>query len=177
MIINMALLQKFCSTHPDKLDKIGSPFTLGDKTYATDARVIIEVKSLYDVPVNPLAPQNIDAVLGRFVGPCIRRLPSLPAIVMRDCNDCEGLGKEWHANCSDCCGHFCKSCNGTGKVEKDKTMVLGNKIFNCRYLRLISELPDLKYNPAGTLEQPMSFTFMGGRGLLMGMTYEIKESD
>ena len=100
------------------------------------------------------------------------------------CADCEGAGEfdrnGWTYQCQSCDGEGqiearavedqdwlvpCNACDGAGVIGNDRVEV-GNSGYANRYLRMIADLPGVRFAPRGKTDAAY-FSFDGGDGLLM----------
>lgn len=102
---------------------------------------------------------------------------------MDDCEDCEGMGSFWHGNyeydCQECEGegsnfvagqgnHTCPDCFGIGEnFLPVRGVPIGHSKFQAPYLRIVSQLPDVRLSPGPEANSALRFFFSGGCGLLM----------
>jgi hypothetical protein len=155
-------LQAFCYTG-DSIYRQGiiRPWRLGDKAYATDGVVLLEVEP-EDISPNLHAPnKSLPRVIGEWQSGEWKPLPTI-----------EEPKEPATQVCSSCYGDAeidCEDCHGLRTEPKTIEIQIGNRTFNQKYLKLISTLPGLLVNESGDLPTPMSFKFDGGRGLLMPM--------
>lgn len=131
------------------------PWSRNGHTYASDGRILIETsKPVAGVPES------------------LRGLDQAVQLLYENYRE-EG---EWKAvpaidqtACGECGGGGCEDCNYVGMLETDESMEIGERLLHQGYLLLIARLPDAGINVTGRDEEPMSFRFRGGRGLLMPM--------
>jgi hypothetical protein len=152
-------LQPFCSTDPNRAETMGKPFNANGKTYATNGHILVEVELRESVIPGILDPVKVKRVVDLWKEGSWEKLPRLPRKKDVLCIHCEG-GKLLK---------LCDGCGGTGKVEAEQRIDIGERTLNAKYLRLMKSLPNVRINPAGGYQEPLSFKFDGGRGLLMPM--------
>jgi hypothetical protein len=145
-----------------RLRSLGKPFRIGDKAYASEGRVIVEVEA-GDTQANEWAPNSSaqKIMLGWTDGEW-SRLPELPEPQTEEC--------------TTCCGSDggCDDCHSTGLQPKTIVVQIGKRLIDAKLLRLIATLPGLLINEDGDPLSPMSFKFDGGRGLLMPMKPQVE---
>lgn len=174
-------LAPFCSKDETKF-YLSKPFAYGDKTYATDGHVILELdlsdypSQIVDFAPNPLRVFDAGVTKEEWDS-CIPHIdielgtpPDLS-----ECKHCSGQTPV-HSACPDCMC-VCSYCDGTNKSSprlKGSTNI-GVAIFDQYYIRLIQSLPGLRTPPRrkGTEKSPMPFKFEGGRGALMPISHEL----
>ncbi|MDE2107035.1 MAG: hypothetical protein KGL39_58045 [Patescibacteria group bacterium] len=84
-----------------------------------------------------------------------------------DCHRCRGKGVLYT---NDVNAPTCTNCDGSGKVAQQRTLQLGNKVFNVMFLEKLAILPGITIAADhGDEFSPMMFSFDGGCGLLMPM--------
>lgn len=172
-------LQKFC--HPSRPD-IGTPWSDGAFTYASDSAICVRVPRCEDIIRNdgpPTAPE-LFAIHENGQLP-IEVLPDIAdfvRLVHVSCKDCDGSGQ------SLCfyCGHHmaCEMCDGMGVVDMPITSIeiAPNRWIGAPYYALLHSLPGLRIDLTGaphdtqiTGRAPVYihyFKFDGGDGLLAG---------
>lgn len=176
-MITKEMMLPFCSDDETKFT-LHQPFTVGQWTYATDGKVVLRVPS---ADVNIEQEQNAKvpnaAVIIQFHDwenktgyDNLPEIPEWPSTII--CKACEGFEM---IECSHCGSMVeCKSCGGEGETEPfPLPMLVGDVLFNVKYLRLLATLPGVKVrrgsNPADKLA---TFIFDGGDGVLMGFKTE-----
>ena len=110
-------LQAFCSTDETR-HCLCIPFSKGEYTYATDARILVQVPRLDDVPSEREGYNfpNVNMETNKWVDgpwselPEINYLPELEA-----CKACLGLGK--FEDCKKCEGDGVKTCGECGEEK------------------------------------------------------------
>lgn len=141
-------LMKFCSSDIG-LKKLGTPWTAGDWTYASDGRVMIRVPRRDEVT--------------RRDGPPMTNI-GWPHASLNDWEDLPLFPKtEW----KEC--HVC-----SGSIRVDAPVKFGERYINSYYLELISTLPNVRASRAGRHAEPMMFRFDGGEGQVMPMVEGVK---
>lgn len=165
-------LKKFCSTDECR-PNIQQPFLRDGYVWATNGQILVRISPIEDVLEYPTAPDVAGVFQKGFVETSMRRLraENLPDVLDPiDCEDCDGRGSE-----HDCpsCNCRCEACDGTGmeNPEKFTSVDICGALFSLRYIRLLSELPDVMIpeKPVASILAPMPFKFDGGDGLLMGL--------
>lgn len=167
----MINLQAFCGDGGIDF-RIGSPFSKGDWTYATNGHIIIRVPLVAGLREDGTNAEKIfeDATKGvrpslNFVVP---ELPPLTEAQAVKCSECDGTGSAHDCPSCDC---SCDDCCGTGLIDgapPDKlvSVQVGGVPFACDYIRLISTLPSVQITKP-IKEKPWWFAFDGGEGILM----------
>lgn len=190
--MNKNLLLKFCNTDDERLK---TPYSIGDYTYATDGMILIRVPLMAEYPENSIAPdpEKLDYEKPEKWYP-VENI-KMPREVDCDfcegqgrnfeCPECDGKGIVWLLNnysrypdidCNSCDGSgvikFCEECDGTGKGSRQKKPMNFNGVtFDQRYLALLSELPNCEIGLISkTATTP--FRFDGGSGSIMPMHQE-----
>lgn len=150
--MNTAELQTFCLRkddlileNPEAVRGISSPWSMGRHTFATNARIMIRIPRLPEVPNRFSAPNTAKLWLDHFMPAkmCARfvdlQLPAAP-----------------------------KKPDSFGY----RAVRLGPRLFHWDYLVHISVLPDLEVAIGwGDMSDPLAFRFTGGEGLLMPMKF------
>lgn len=167
----MINLQPFCSTDETRF-YLMKPFTRGGFTYATDGIIMVRVAERTDIP-DVKQKFNQDAPLkgvetATFFRPAFE-LPPAPTANGK-CTDCDGRG--YDHDCPDCeC--ICDTCHGSGNMDTERAIstVIGPKIFNLHYARMMLSLPGIEIEapPEKSDEKPLLFRFDEGVGALMPM--------
>ena len=167
--MNLDLLQKFCSVDESR-KVIMSPWSFGAWTYATDARVLIRVPRMAEVPEREGAPKADIIFTATGCTEVFQELPAVPEIKDEKCSKCDGEGAH------EClCGnvHDCEYCEGSGKVPGSSIRIKIGKCFASHiYLNLLKELPNVTIAEPLKETQPFWFKFDGGEGRLAGMRNE-----
>jgi len=170
--MTLELLQTFCSKDETR-QSIRAPFTFEGYTYASDGRILIQVKeipgaakcTLSNFQPATLIPRGED-LLPVTYPPAWETFTSTTSKCTTcdgrgkysKCTTCDGTGECRHCGhtCDDCDGsgliphitgrHTCEECDGTGKIEKDFWVGLnhGKIAVNLKYLTLIHTLPDVQ---------------------------------
>ena len=150
-------LKPFCGIK-DARWYLNGPFSLGEYSYATNGCVIVRVPRRPEIAEVPEAPKPEKLFAEHQPDPAAKwfDVPELPKPEMKDC-----------LYCNDDVGQPCEECNGTGKVEKMRTVDIGDVHFQLKLLRLLKSLPNCKIIPHR--QDAIYFTFDGGDGLLMPM--------
>ena len=103
------LLAKYCGKNPANIHRIGTPWSAGDYTYATNEHIIIRVARVVGVPENTSAPDMVkrSEVSGVFDNEPAEWV-SVPPVdyVREDCPICDGT----------ITAHLCPECEGVGEV-------------------------------------------------------------
>ncbi len=158
-------LMKFC-----KLDHkmINRPWTRDGHTHATNGQVLVRVPAMDDIPDNPDAPDTL--ILERKTPFPEKYIPLswlvLPEPVMKICEYCKGSGKEHRLN------EACEECDGVGKFEEPRKIMMSKTFFLVELIRTIRELPNCEIGVndlSGDIRSlPASrFRFDGGDGFIM----------
>jgi len=153
-------LQKFCGTDETRA-ALMRPFSIGDRTFATDGCLIVWSNRIPEVEESIEVPHGkVNAIVESWVdGPWLDLPKEIPAHETSvTCGDCDGIGP-------------CENCDSTGVVEaKAKGVKMGNKILSNKYLLRIAHLPNIKL--AANSTRPLEacpIKFDGGFGALMPM--------
>lgn len=163
-------LQKYCGD--DKFRPyLNRPFTVGEFSYATDGRIMVRVPRIdgWDPPgIDHAWDGPFKGLEKALFGPLAHKaLPPLPKSTERECEDCEGRGKEH--DCPDCeCD--CENCDGSGReiITPEISTTIRGGIFNLKYVALMLELPGvLVQTDRADGEAPLLFKFDGGIGAMM----------
>lgn len=164
MNINTIDLKPFCSTD-DTRPMLCEPSSQGQFTYATNARIIIEITRRDDVPEVYRYPK-VDIVMSQFKpdGDWIDVPKDLPSAKQTECEKCEGTGG---VVCNFGHDHECDYCEGLGNEVEVAKIKIGDRYFNADYLIKIKDLPNVKINQTGKGKEAMSYKFDGGRGIIM----------
>jgi hypothetical protein len=146
---------------------LGQPWSAGAYTYASNGHILVRVSRCHDVPENHLAPNAEELIEMAYGGEFVQMPPvQIPPLVETECEECGGSGHEHE--CPDCeCD--CKTCSGTGTTLERSTIAIDEALFATTYIRRILELPGLEISRYPAPEDPLSFRFLGGIGLLMPM--------
>lgn len=165
-------LQQFCSTD-DARPHLLKPFSGGRWTYASNGHIIIRLPYSADAAEAPLelAGKARDLFAWQNAPPEMMPLPTFnfPPGVGEKCPDCGGRGIEH--SCPDCCCH-CASCKGSGELGGRVSASIGAAIFDAKYLKLLSSLPDLRVAVSPPHGEAMPCVFDGGAAVLMSMKRE-----
>lgn len=187
------LLNRFAAKGRDVRVYMLTPFTRGDWTYAADGHIAVRVQKIERVEnLDDKILTEIEGLFSSSRSNDFVDMPSLPqAEKCPECNgsgaaykcpQCDGDGEFEHGShtydCKECVGtgqvqdgcdeeEVCEACGGTGMVRYQPIKV-GARYFGLVYLKLISELPGVKFSPGGT-GGPGYFVFDGGEGVLMPM--------
>jgi hypothetical protein len=191
-------LAPFCSTDQSRYS-LRSPWSDGDHTFATDAKIMIAVPRRADVPEREDAPKNCwrHIIEGWPSDGQFRPLPPIPPAENepcanctngiandRQCPDCKGTKQvrcgecdQWR-DCRECnstgtlkntAGDRCTKCDGHGNTAKLKTVEIGSQLVNATLLRRIQHLPNVAITNSTVREGALSFRFDGGEGRIMPM--------
>jgi len=164
-------LQPFCLTDSFRPD-LHTPFAQGGSVYATNGHIAVEVADRPGVAQNDSI--GVPALFSKhwtgynLVPAAMLHLPEIPPAGDDDCRACDGTGLE-HPSCPHC-DCMCEHCGGTGTEEVPRSICVAGGIFNADYIALLLTLPGLKLSkqaPKGN--NPVPFSFDGGRGLIMPM--------
>ena len=164
-------LRPFCSTETFR-PILRQPFSVGNRTYATDGHIMVRVARREDVPEQPTAPavthlfKDVSHVSWRAL-----RKVEFPEEIKERCSECEGRGT-LH-DCPDCTC-TCEGCDGSGSISGMASIFVGAGLFNVRYVRLLAALPGILVpetvaDTAARELSPMPFKFDDGDGLLVGL--------
>ena len=164
-------LQAFCGD--GEIDfRIGSPFSKGEWTYATNGHIIVRVPLVAGLREDgPNADKIFENATKGDRPSLILVTPELPPLSDAqavDCDDCDGTGLVHDCPSCDC---KCEECSGTGlcdgaSPDKAVSVQIGDVPFACEYIRLVSALPGLRITRP-IKEKPWWFSFDGGEGILM----------
>lgn len=158
-------LMLFCGKDVGR-ENLHKPFTIDDRTYATDGYVIISVPRRDDVAATS-APPNVARVFKDAGKPELSplRKVKIPTLDTEMCEPCSGRGTE-----HDCpnCHCTCEFCDGNGeRIEKLSIGVRG-AILDYKYFKLIATLPNLRLPEIiSNTKAPVYFEFDGGYGAFM----------
>ena len=177
------ILQQFCGDFGDR-EYLTMPFSHGDSTYASDARICIKVPRYphHDAPwANARQLEAIKKIEDYLRTEYTNYFP-LPAPPQDGygtrCPLCEGKGYGNHVECT-CCGSDevetthndepCPRCEN-GKITWECRVNIGTQSVNSYYLVKLGLLKNVQIanHPDGGINQ-LKFTFDGGVGLLMPM--------
>ncbi len=158
-------LQTFCSTDETRAILM-KPWSVGDKTVATDGRILVIVPRIPDVAENDKAPKleavTVDVIPKSEPSPLPDKLPEPD---MQDCTFCYGDG---HVEIGGGKSVRCEECEGEKQYRKAIPIKVGTQNLSDLYLEKIKDLPNLKiFNHATDDSGAATFTFDGGSGLLM----------
>ena len=162
--ITLKLLNAFCGDAPDR-PYLDEPFryTIDDRPWviATDGRIAIRVDaSLFpQVETRNQDREGIGTTWRLYRDRDWKPLRSKTS--MQKCGLCGGTKL-----CRHCNEGPCPDCLGTGK-RPTGVVTFGKQSLAARYVWLASMLPDVKFCEGDTPENPVSFKFTGGQGLLM----------
>lgn len=175
------LYLKFCGRDETR-PYLTLPIDDGDKTYCTDARVIIRVPKFEHEPNDRIGVQNAVEKIRTFYKldghSDYKPLPVEPADAPwgKACEQCDGKGNTDHVTCGTCgaIGNLgvtirCPECGGTGRDYYNARVTFGNQDLNPFYIKLISQLPNVVAANPKDPGHPLHFKFDGGDGLLMPM--------
>jgi hypothetical protein len=166
-MISLELLKTFCGTDENRAI-LHHPSSQDEFTYATDARVIVQVPRMAEVPQVEGFPK-CDSVMAEWKQEGHWRnivVAEIPPVEEKECDTCNGTGDH------DCgCGtpHPCGDCEGSGKDYPLQTVKIGGAWLNCIFVRKMLALPNLEFNYTGKPTEARSFRFDGGIGLIMPM--------
>ena len=187
------LLNRFTANSSDPREYMRAPFTRGDWTYATNGHIAVRVQKIEHVKMlDGKLLVDIEELFSSSRSDDFVDMPSLPQAeecpecngsgVAYKCPQCDGDGEFEHGShtycCKECVGtgqvqdgygeeEVCEACSGTG-MARYQPIKVGARYFDLVYLRLISELPGVKFSPGGTSGRGY-FVFDGGEGILMPM--------
>lgn len=145
------------------------PWSEGDHTFATNARILVCIPRQNEIPERENAPKKVytDLMLPteKAAGPALD-FPGLPDPLPEEtCSRCSGMGKIDSIQCL--------LCYGLGKQTPLQPIVCGKRTLDARWLRLIAALPAVRIydvtgdDPAARLS-PLLFRFnRDGLGLIM----------
>jgi len=157
-------LKPFCGSAPSR-SAIQEPFSQGDFTYATNGHVAIRVPRLADVPDHPGAP----TMERLWVKPAqVKAHAVMPAALPEpsyiQCVECEGQGRVH--TCPDCTC-VCDWCNGEGREEQTKWVLVVRRAVSTQTARLLLTLPNLRAAEVTNIDPRLWFEFDGGTGIVM----------
>ncbi len=179
----------FCSKTNDILNK---PATINDYTYASNGIMLIKCKTK-EIYVNKGFPKVCEELLKQTKSLSDHvSFFNLPPQVVNEkefkkckhcnskgtcCPDCENTGivtyvtnngYEYENDCDMCMDNheICEECNGTGKIEIEPTITVGDLIFDKNTFDLLYKLKNVKLYLLYQ-QQPSYFTFEGGEGIIM----------
>lgn len=160
-------VSQFCSGTREGLKE---PIFHGDRMYATDGRILIEVPASRCIPQEPDLGSKCRDILDDSHKQMANPTPPRDAFTpteRRTCDVCRGSGKigvEGKIRCY--------SCEGAGETIHPHAVRCGNHDVSSFYLEKLQLLPDVKWDvsiPYAMPSIPIPFTFDGGRGCVMGM--------
>ncbi|MCK4620690.1 MAG: hypothetical protein KAT62_00605 [Desulfuromonadales bacterium] len=190
----MVDLLMFC--HPET-KSIGSPFSVGEYTFATNGSIIVRVPRMAEFPeVNGAPEPNKLPFWDHDEQTVWDDLPAYDTAERKPCESCQGAGKQ-HA-CAECDGEGevefstafsnyeceCKSCLGDGflpsgnnacsccfgsGINLDIPVKYSNRSISMKFLEMMQTLPVVKICPHGEYYEAFRFTFDGGCGAVMPM--------
>jgi len=192
--MNIEQLEKFCDPFGGR-DITKSPFNYGGYTWATNGKVLLRVPLIagvraedYKIVANLFGSgmEGGGIALPAIPTPLWRSCPDCGGkgfIQERKCPNCQGEGEHecqtcgHSADCDRCkstgyipdataAKELCLDCGGTGQNETLTTSEVGIGLFQNRYLRLLSDLPGLEFQPHGDVA-PGRFRWEGGEGMIM----------
>lgn len=162
-------LKPFCSVDKSRA-VLHAPWSHGERTFATDGRILVWVPRLDSVPERPDAPtKGVLAVIEENPHrPDPITIPELPEHKFETCDICE-KGKiivDHHKNETI----PCSECEGEWKWRKGIGVMIGDQLLSDIYLEKIKGLPNAAiFNSSKDRLCAAGFTFGGGAGLLMPM--------
>lgn len=134
----------------DNRDYVKNSFSIGDKTYYTNGKLILRIKS-NDEKIKPLEEKykNIkNIILNIFENTDFNEkdfvdLPVLPEVKYVKCSKCKGSGKD--LTCYECDGEMevnvsneystyvveCNTCNGLGEINPNNAYNIHNECQKC----------------------------------------------
>ena len=188
-------LKKFCAD-PKYNERIGTPWSLRDRTYATTGFVLISVPRLAEVPErtntvdltsllskNPVPEDgwvDVPGVDGLSVPECPRckgkERPSEP------CEECDGNGvvdlensfHDYECTCKSCDGDGevggCRQCGGTGYLTDEARIHLaGSEFKTSQILEITRTFGSLQVAPQSPGGGASWIRFEGGNALVMAI--------
>lgn len=141
--MNLEQLKQFCCDDPCKTN-INAPWSLGDKSYATNGHILIIVDRIEGIEENKKA---ID-MTGKVLDPLSKEpvgwypVPMVGEVAQEPCKHCKGTGKAY--TCPECEGEgevcpstgfndyyeqTCMSCEGVGSLSKEKWLKLSQRCY------------------------------------------------
>lgn len=159
-------LKTYCSmdeTRPGILE----PWSLGDRTYATDGIILIWVPRIESVPEMENAPKNIlEIIVDNPFGGAQVAIPKLPCPRFSTCGICVSgrvyIGGGKSVTCGECDGEF--------EWRRGISVKVGCQLISDIYLEKIKALPNYAlFNSSKDKLCAAGFTFDGGSGLIMPM--------
>lgn len=183
-MITKELLKEFCG-QDEAQDFLMEPFTVGEFTYACDARIVVRVPRIEGVNHSRPIPQSLaDRIVGFFSRQAESAFVPIPVEPPerwgKPCSVCDGKGRTRNLEC-DCCGStlelkqeiICESCED-GSVLCNFPVSFGDQSLNAFYLRKLALLPGVTMANSANISEPLVFKFDGGDGRLMPMKTEGK---
>lgn len=155
------LLQPFCANAEYGRRAMERPFSIGEWTYATDARIIIRVPRINGVKGYPGFPEKAPGLfLDRFKNyrGFVKPPNRLPQFKMEACDCIDNWGDR--EPCPSC-----HECEGTGLTKAITWVKIGKHSYQLKYLILMLGLPGLRINPIHRDGQSMRFLFMTNPGI------------
>ena len=160
-------LQPFCDTDRPAL---ATPWSVGDFTFACNARLLVRVSRRSEVPERSDAPDCEKLITASWPASAVYWAP-LPASTGAQLTACEGCDGG-QCKCPRCqAPHECLNCGGTGKVWSWPTLQIRHRRVDLKLVTLIHTLPgcvEAATEYGGALD-PLCFRFPGGLGLLLPM--------
>lgn len=158
-------LMPFCGKDVGR-ENLHKPFTIDDRTYATDGHVIISVPKRDDVAAAS-DPPNVARVFKDAGKPELSplRAVAIPTLGTEMCEHCSGRGTE-----HDCpnCRCTCEFCDGEGERIEKLSIGIRGAILDYKYFKLIATLPTLRLPEIISNNMaPVYFQFAGGYGAFM----------
>jgi len=159
-------LLPFCAKYGSRM-LLQQPFTVGERTYATDARVLVRVNRIAGVYLVNVTNSGWNAIKFQACLAMVAPLPTDIAVALPDaipevleaCDVCDGNGLRN--------GEPCPNCEGAGHFEQHHPIDVGGTSYAGYHLRRLAALPDLAFYPRHGTDEPAYFTFTRGDGILM----------
>jgi hypothetical protein len=166
-------LQQFCDEECENgRYSIAKPFVKSGYLYATDARIVVRVRTSKRQGNGDKKKTPDVAGLWKDEFESSAKFVPLPtdlrALSQIKCGYCDGKKS---TVCKEC-GHRkkCEKCRGIGRLAIKKEWVeIGINLYDVKYYRLIKRLPNVKVaipKSKHRRERVLSFKFDGGEGML-----------
>ena len=188
--MDLETLKRFCGDAES--EKIGSPWSEGDFSFATNGFTLVRVKRLPEVPERTNIP-NYKRVMELSPEPTDgwQAVPSLEDFGIKPCPRCKGQVREPRA-CTECRGEgevtwdnkfhtyeaTCQSCGGDGKTNLcdrcnnhgyilPEEIPIGEHFFTPDYVLDFLKIPGLEVSLPAAPETACWFRWDGGHALIM----------
>ena len=160
--MNLETLQQFCAGEGDIRYYLRAPFNQGAHTYATNGHIAIRVPRMEGFEERE--EQKIKMLFATAPKLQLVSLPEIPPVTMKVCSWCDGSGK-YHVDRP----YKCDVCRGSGQEEDVISVPIGAAVVANKCAAMIASLPNAKIGIPQDATSPITFTFDGGEGLVMGM--------